>query len=173
HLFRSQGEVPRSLDTRQRRTPDFPSISSIRGSDPCQETSASLLVCHCLSLCLPEFTATIGHAENRLVTPMNRANRSCRQWAYQIHLAMLLVRLTLVASISLAPSVMRESRLTLPQDRLSATTCRPSRPISGCTLSQRIHKKLLVSFVLGDLRQLQSSDLAPWYWGVVDSTEFG
>jgi len=111
-----------------------------------------------LSSYLPEFTATIGHAENPLMTPMNRANRSCRQWAYQTRLAMLFVRLTLVASIGLAPSVMRESRLTLPQDRLSASTC---RPISGWAISQRIHKKLLVSFVLGDLRQLQSSDLAP------------
>jgi len=77
------------------------------------------------------------------MTPMNRANRSCRQWAYQIHLAMLLVRLTLVASIGLAPLVIRESRLTLPQDRLSASTCRPIRPISGWTLSQRIHKNCL------------------------------
>jgi len=79
---------------------------------------------------------------------------------------MLLVRLALVASIGLAPLVMRESRLTLPQDRLSASTCRPSRPISGWTLSQRIYKKLLVSFVLSDLRQLQPSDLAPWHQGV-------
>src|SRR5208337_803133 len=94
-------------------------------------------------LYLPEFTATIGHAENPLMTPMNRANRSCRQWAYQVRLAMLFVRLTLVASIGLAPSVMRESRLTLPQDRLSASTCRPSRPISGRTLSQRIQKTYL------------------------------
>jgi len=104
-----------------------------------------------LSSYLPEFTATIGHAENPLMTPMNRANRSCRQWAYQVRLAMHLVRLGLVASIGLAPSVVRQSRLTLPQDRLSASTCRPSRPISGWTLSQRIHKKLLVSFVLSDL----------------------
>jgi len=96
-----------------------------------------------LSSYLPEFTATIGHAENPLMTPMNRANRSCRQWAYQTRLAMLFVRLTLVASIGLAPSVMRESRLTLPQDRLSASTCRPSRPISGRTLSQRIQKTYL------------------------------
>src|SRR5271165_1918669 len=95
-------------------------------------------------LCLPEFNAAIGHSENRLMTPMNRANRSCRQWAYQTRLAMHLVRLGLVASIGLAPSVVRQSRLTLPQDRLSASTI---RPISGLTLSQRIHKQPLTSLV--------------------------
>ncbi len=45
---------------------------------------------------------------------MKRANRNARQWAYHTCLIRSPVRLALVASIYLAPSVMREARFTLP-----------------------------------------------------------